>query len=310
MRALIAASGPDNLVELADVDEPDPAAHQVVIQVEAFSINRGETFLLQAPRQDWRPGKDMAGRVIQAAANGDGPEVGTRVVAHADHSGWAERAAVSLGGIAVLPDTVAVDIAAALPLAGLTALRLLRTAGPVASQRILITGASGGVGHYLVELATRQGAQVTAVTSSPERGVRLLELGATQVVRNIADADAGFEVVMESVGGNQLAAALRAARAGGLVIWFGQASGKRPMLDFFDWDVPLGVRIHRFGYQPDGASDATDLTTLVRLVARGDLHPEIGLACDWTHTDDALKALIHRQVRGNVVLSVTDDPGR
>lgn len=129
MHALIATGDPDNPVQLGDVDEPNPAADQVVIQVEAFSINRGETFLLQAPRPNWRPGKDVAGLVTRAASNGDGPGVGTRVIAHAEHSGWAERAAVSLGGVAVLPDTVPFDVAAALPLAGLTALRLLRVAG-------------------------------------------------------------------------------------------------------------------------------------------------------------------------------------
>ncbi len=310
MHALIATGDPDNPVQLGDVDEPNPASDQVVIQVEAFSINRGETFLLQAPRPNWRPGKDVAGRVIRAAANGDGPGVGTRVIAHAEHSGWAERVAVPLGGVAVLPDTVPFDVAAALPLAGLTALRLLRVAGPIASRRILLTGASGGVGHYLVELAARQGAQVTAVTSSPERGARLLELGAAQVVHEITDADSPFDVVMESVGGDQLAAALRATRAGGLVIWFGQASGERPLLDFFDWDIPLGVSLHRFGYQPEGASDATDLATLIRLVERRDLHPEIGLIHDWTHANDALQALIHRRVRGNAVLTITNEAGR
>jgi NADPH:quinone reductase-like Zn-dependent oxidoreductase len=310
MHALIATGDPDNLVQLGDVDEPNPAPDQVVIQVESFSINRGETFLLEEPRPNWRPGKDVAGRVIRVAANGDGPGVGTRVVAHAEHSGWAERAAVSLDGLAVLPDIVPFDVAAALPLAGLTALRLLRVAGPIASQRILITGASGGVGHYLVELAARQGAQVTAVTSSPGRGARLLELGAAHVVREITDAEGPFDVVMESVGGDQLAAALRSVRAGGLVIWFGQASGERPVLDFFDWDIPLGVSMHRFGYQPEGASDASDLATLIRLVERGDLHPEIGLTRDWTHAHDALQALIHRQIRGNAVLTITSEPGR
>lgn len=170
----------------------------------------------------------------------------------------------------------------------------------MASRRILITGASGCVGHYLVELAARQGEQVvTAVTVSSERGARLLELGAAHVVHVITDAENPFDVVMESVGGDQLAAALRSVRPGGLVIWFGQAKGDRPVLDFFGWDIPLGVDMHRFGYQPEGASDASDLTTLIRLVERGDLHPEIGLTRDWAQAHDALRALIHRQIRGN-----------
>jgi NADPH:quinone reductase len=99
-------------------------------------------------------------------------------------------------------------------------------------------------------------------------------------------------------------AALRAVRADGLVLWFGQASGIPPVLDFFDWDVPLGVTLHRFGYQPPGPSDAADLATLVRLVERGDLHPEIGLRQDWAFTPAAFQALIHRQIRGNAVLTI------
>ncbi len=304
MHALIATGDPDELVTFGEVAEPVLEPHQLLLAVEAFSINRGETFLLQAPRPGWRPGKDVAGRVIRAAATGHGPGVGARVVAHVERSGWAERAAVSLDAVAVLPEAVPVGLAAALPLAGLTALRLLRAAGSVASRRILLTGASGGVGHYLVELAARQGAQVTAVTSSPERGARLLKLGVAQVVHDIADIDGSFDVVMESVGGEQLAAALRAVRSDGLVIWFGQASGQRPVLDFFDWDVALGVTLYRFGYQAAHGSDATDLATLVRLVERGDLHPEIGLTQDWSRAAAALSALIHRQVRGNAVLTL------
>lgn len=307
MRALLPTANPATLVVAGAVAEPDPAPDDVVIAVEAFSINRGETFLLDTPRPDWRPGKDVAGRVIHAAANGDGPAVGTRVVAHTEHSGWAERVAAPLRGVAVLPDEVTAVVAAALPLAGLTALRLLRQAGPVATRRILLTGASGGVGHYLIELAARQGGLVTAVTSSAERGERLLELGAAAIVHDIASAGTGFDVAMESTGGPNLMAAMRAVRAGGQVIWFGQASRERPALDFFDWDVPLGVSLYRFGYQSDACSDADDLATLVRLVARGDLHPEIGLTADWQHTPSTLRALIDRQIRGNAVLTVRSE---
>ena len=64
------------------------------------------------------------------------------------------------------------------------------------------------------------------------------------------------------------------------------------------------MTLHRFGYQPPGSSDAADLATLVRLVERGDLHPEIGLRQDWACTPAALQALIHRQIRGNAVLMI------
>src|SRR5262249_2819057 len=153
-----------------------------VIAVDAFSINRGETFQLEAPRPQWRPGKDVAGRVVRAADDGSGPGVGTRVVGHAAASGWAERVAIPASQLAVLPDTIEATVAAALPLAGLTALRLMRVAGAIAGTRMLFTGAAGGVGHYFTELAAAAGAEIDVVVSEPARGVRLRELGAHDVL--------------------------------------------------------------------------------------------------------------------------------
>lgn len=239
MQALIPTGDPGALVAMADVPEPTPSTSQLIVEVEAFSPNRGETFLLETPRPNWRPGKDIAGRVVQEAASGLGPALGSRVVAHSEEAGWAQRAAVPVSGATTLPDTLAFEVAAALPLAGLTALRLLRCAGPLSSRRILLTGASGGVGHYFVELAARQGARVTAVTSSAARGERLRELGAEAIVTTVADAHGTFDVVLDSVGGDSLMAVLRKLVPLGQAIWFGQASRVPPTLDFFDWDVPL-----------------------------------------------------------------------
>jgi NADPH2:quinone reductase len=130
----------------------------------------------------------VAGVVVRAARDGVGPAQGSRVVAHPTAEGWAERVAMPVDRIAELPDPISFEVAAALPLAGLTALRLLRALGSVSSQRILLTGAAGGVGHYFVELAAAQGALVTAVAGTERRGRRLRELGAAEVVASLADA--------------------------------------------------------------------------------------------------------------------------
>ena len=105
--------------------------------------------------------------------------------------------------------------AAALPLAGLTALRLMRASGAVAGLRVLLTGASGGVGHYVTELASAAGASVTAVSASPERAERLLALGAANVVQSLEDAIGPYDVAFESVGGSSLAQALKLLAKGG-----------------------------------------------------------------------------------------------
>lgn len=289
---------------LGEAPEPEPAPDEALVAVEAYSLNRGEIFLLEAPRDAWRPGQDVAGRVERAAADGSGPAAGTRVVAHVPSGGWAARVAAPTDALAVLPDDVAATTASTLGVAGLTALRLLRSAGNVGGVRVLLTGASGGVGHFVVELAAAQGALVTAVSSSPERGERLLALGAAEVVADVEAAEAPFELVLESVGGASLTAALSRLAPRGKLIWFGQASREPGALNFGVAATAPFASIELFIYWRMGASDADDLATLVRLVAAGHLHPEVGLVADWRETPDALVALRERRVRGNAVLTV------
>jgi NADPH:quinone reductase-like Zn-dependent oxidoreductase len=304
MQALIPSQGPRLQVVPAECEEPQPRDDEVVVAVAAFSVNRGETFLLERPEPGWRPGKDVAGVVVRAATSGDGPRVGERVVAHPDQGGWAERVAVPLAKVARLPGGIPFEQAAALPLAGLTALRLARAVGPMASRRILLTGASGGVGHCFVELAAAQGAKVTAVTASEERGRRLLELGALDVLHDVGQAEGPFDVGLDSVGGSSTGAVLRRLTEDGLLVWFGQAGREAPCLDFFDWRGGANGTVRKFHYARSAVSDGEDLATLLRLVAAGRLHPEVGLLAGWERTNDVIAALLERQVRGNAVLTV------
>ncbi len=303
MKAFIPTGDSQKTVILRDVDEPEPALDAVVIEVDAYSVNRGETFQLEKPAAGWRPGKDVAGTVIRSAADGTGPAVGTHVVAHPPSAGWAERVAVQTSQVAELPEGLDPIVAAALPLAGLTALRLLRAAGRLAGRRVLMTGASGGVGHYFTELATAEGAELTVVTATPERGVRLKELGADRIVHDVADAEGPFDVVLESVGGHLLQQALCKLRPRGSLIWFGQASRSAPQIDFFRfWEGPISGTIRHFDYTDSDVPDGRDLSTLVDYVSKGRLHPEIGLVTDWLDTPDVLNTLRMRGVRGNAVL--------
>jgi NADPH:quinone reductase-like Zn-dependent oxidoreductase len=297
-------SGDDALVALADVDDPTPRADEALVAVEAYSVNRGEILLLSAGRRE-RPGKDIAGRVLQAAADGSGPDAGARVVAHVEAGGWAEQVAVPTSRLAVLPDAVPTDVAAALPLAGLTALRLLRAADGVAGRRVLLTGASGGVGHYFVELAAAIGTKVTAIASTPARGERLLALGAAAVVTSVEDAQGPFDVAIESVGGDVFGQTLLKLDRDGLLLWYGQASLQPARADFFALPTgPVDVTIRTVTYWTQADRDGEDLATLVDLVAAGRLHPEIGETATWTDTPRVLAALRDRRVRGNAVLTI------
>ncbi|MCX4775715.1 zinc-binding dehydrogenase [Streptomyces sp. NBC_01264] len=302
MQRLIPTGDPARPVEFADDAQPVPAVDEALVRVEAFAPNRGETFLLEDPRPGLVPGKDVAGLVVQAAADGSGPSVGARVVGHPPRGGWAEYVAVPTHSLAVLPDGLDSVRAAALPLAGITALRLLRTAGSVAGRRVLLTGAAGGVGHYVTELAAASGAEVTAVTATASRGERLLALGAAAVVRDVAEARGPFDLVLESTGGAAMPRALARLAAGGTLIWFGQASRTPVTLDFFDFFAgPEGASIRHFHYA--GAPYGEDLATLVRLVDQGRLHPEIGRVEDWARTSRTLVDLRERRIRGKAVLT-------
>lgn len=302
MQRLIPTGDPARPVEFADDAQPVPAADEALVRVEAFAPNRGETFLLEDPPPGLLPGKDLAGLVVQAAADGSGSPIGARVVGHPPRGGWAEYAAVPTHSLAVLPDGIDAVRAAALPLAGITALRLLRAAGSVAGRRVLLTGAAGGVGHYLTELSAASGADVTAVTATAARGERLLARGATSVVRDVAEARGPFDLVLESTGGAALPQALARLAAGGTLIWFGQASRTPVTLDFFDFFAgPEGASIRHFHYA--GAPYGKDLATLVRLVERGRLHPEIGRVDDWARTAGTLVDLRERRIRGKAVLT-------
>jgi NADPH:quinone reductase-like Zn-dependent oxidoreductase len=305
MPAFVPAAEAQGRTALEQVPEPAPGLDEALVVVEAYSVNRGELFLLDAPRDGWRPGQDVAGHVERTAADGSGPAQGTRVVAHVPAGGWAPLVAAPTNALAILPDEVSAPSASTLGVAGLTALRLLRTAGTVAGRRVLLTGASGGLGHFVVELAAAQGALVTAVSSTPERGERLLALGAAEVVTDVEAAEGPFEIVFESVGGRSLEAALARLAPRGTLLWLGQAGREPATLDFFAVaSTAAYATIVPFIYWRGGASDADDLATLVRLVVAGHLHPEIGLQADWRETPDVLVALRERRVRGNAVLTL------
>src|SRR2546422_5180534 len=187
-------AGPEP-VAIREVAEPEPKPNEALVAVHGFSLNRGELRLFQVRPEGWRPGQDIAGVVLRAAADGSGPAAGTRVVALCDWEGWAERAAVPSHRIAPIADNVSFPAAAALPVAGLTALRALRHGAPLLGKRVLITGAAGGVGHLATQLAARSGAHVTAVVASRERAKHLR--GADEIIQDIGQAQGRYALILE-----------------------------------------------------------------------------------------------------------------
>ena len=304
MLALVRSGDSEEAVELRDVPEPDPAPNEAVIEVGAVSLNRGELTLLAMRPDGWRPGQDVGGVVLHPAADGTGPAQGEAVVAWVDEAGWGQRVAAPTGRVVELPETVVVEAAATLPVAGLTALRTLRIGGQLIGQRVLVTGAAGGVGRFAVQIAAMLGAEVVAVARNAERGSGLRDLGAGEVVPDVESAAGTFDLILESAGGPSLSAAVDRLSPEGILVVFGNSS-KEPSEVRFQ-AVPGLARIQAFRVYESGEppSFGSDLGRLVSLLASGRLQAQIGYQSSWREAGAALRALRERRVNGKAILRV------
>ena len=302
MRALLFDPDGSPRLRLGEVPEPLPTESEMMIEVAAISLNFGElAFGHPHGATASVPGWDAAGTVIKVAANGSGPPVGTRVVTFGWDGGWAELRTVETANVAVVPDSVELGTVSALPVAGVSALQALRRLGPVIGRRVLVTGASGGVGRYAVQLATLAGAHVIASVGSPARTAGLSELGAAEVVVGLEGVSAPVFGVLDNVGGAQLADALALLEPGGVVQWIGRASCMPLTLEVDDVERHPPWRLERFSV---AAPFGTDLAYLVGLLECGALDPQIGWRGEWSRASEAVDALLTRGVMGKAVLDV------
>ena len=286
-----------------EVVEPVAGApDELVMDVRAISLNSGEVATgdtADTPGQV--PGWDSAGLVLVPAADGSGPPRGTRIAGAAWSQAWAERRVLTSGNVAVIPDSVDFETAAALTVAGVTALQSVRRLGAVMGRRVLITGASGGVGRLAVQLAARAGAEVVAAVGSAERGAGLRELGAAEVVTRLQELRP-VHGVLEHVGGQVLADAFALLADGGQLVSVGAASEQPTTIDFEAERMSLSHKqIETFMTAwPVGE----DLTYVLELAGRGQLDAQVGLRSSWNDLDEAIDALLGRRVAGKVALTV------
>jgi len=303
MLALVAAPDREEKVELREVAEPEAGPDELLIEVDSISLNRGEVNRLALAADGWRPGWDVAGMVLEPARDGSGPPAGARVVGLSNFGGWSRKLAIPSRQVAVIPEGLSFAVAATLPVAGVTALRLLRFGGLLLERRVLITGASGGVGRIAIQLACRAGAVVTGIVGSAERGAGLQELGAAEVVVGIENASGDFHLILDAAGGDSLAQSLKLVGQHGTLAAYGNSAREQTTFlvnDFYLKDARL-VGFFMLGdmvQHPVGE----DLAGLLALVAAGRLDPQLALEASWRDAASALRALRERRVAGKAVL--------
>ena len=300
MRALLVDSSSKTGFRFGEIADPAPAPNQALVEVKTISLNYGEVSGGFGAEEGKVQGWDAAGVVVKAAADGSGPEVGSRVVTFGSGGAWAQLRAVDVAELAVLPDDVDFAEASALPVAAVTALRALRRIGSLLGRRVLVTGAAGGVGRFGVQLAALAGAHVIASVGSVARGDGLAELGAAEVIVGVEGLEGPLHGVLDNVGGPNLATAFGLLVEGGSIQSIGATSGEPTV--FPPYSTVGGYR--RLESFHMGGGLAEDLEYVTSLVASGKLDVQIGYRGNWENSEDAIAALLGRKVVGKAVLDV------
>jgi NADPH:quinone reductase len=279
MRALVADPTASPALSLADVPEPAPGPGQLLLDMEAASVNRGEVRTAGKQPPGTVIGWDVAGSV---AALGEGVttfDVGQRVVALSPSAGaFAERVVVPAESAAPLPAACDFVTAATLPVAGITAVGILRLAKAHAGDRVLITGAAGGVGHLAVQVALQAKATVIGQARSEERAATLRDLGAEALIHpgDGSPVDGEYDVVLDGIGGPMVGPLLDATATNGRVVVYGNSA-----------DAESTFRVERFYSQ----------------AASGALQVKVQATAPLADALPLIRDLYDRKVTGKVVIT-------
>jgi NADPH:quinone reductase-like Zn-dependent oxidoreductase len=307
--------GPPETLRMAEVDQPSPDAGEGLVKVLAASVNaadwhvlRGRPLFSRATLGLLRPkhkilGVDVAGQV-EAVGSGvsqftPGDQVYANLLDHG-YGGFADYVSVPVGVMAVKPASLSFEEAAAVPMAAVTALQGLRHHGDIRpGQRVLINGATGGVGSFAVQLAKAYGAEVTGVTSTPNLEL-VRSLGADHVVDYTTDdvaAGGGYDLILDTVGNRSPAELRRALAEGGKAAVTGFTSVRRLLA--------VSLRGGKDVAQVQGHVTAEDLELLSELIAADKLRPQIDRRYRFAELPAAIAYLEQGHARAKVVVMMT-----
>jgi alcohol dehydrogenase len=333
MKALLLRQhgGLENLDVVPDHPVPQATDGHVVIRVRASSFNYHDVFTVRGMPGIKVPlpvvvGLDMAGEITEVGPGVTGWKVGDRVLVNPLNKkkglmgemldgGMAEYCLVAADQLIAMPAGVTFEAAAALPVAYGTAHRMLITHDTVKKgDRVVILGASGGVGTGCIILAKHLGAEVIACTSSPEKVQKLKELGADEVL-NVKETDfskwavekygkpqrrsydGGVDVVINFTGGDTWHPSLRCLKRGGKLLVCGATAGYDPKEDLrYIWSFELQV-IGSNSFYDD------NLQALMQLIAEGKMAPVIDKVLPLEEAREGLRLIQDREVIGKVVVA-------
>ncbi|MGH3330044.1 MAG: NAD(P)-dependent alcohol dehydrogenase [Nocardioidaceae bacterium] len=323
MKAIVQDTyGSTDVLELRDIDMPEIADDEVLVRVQAAGVDRGVWHLmtglpypirlagygLRAPKNPV-PGMDVAGVVEAVGKAVTRFQPGDEVFGIAKGS-YAEYARAREDRIAPKPANLTFEQAAVVAISGVTALQGLRDHGRVAAgQKVLVIGASGGVGSYAVQLAKAFGAEVTAVCSTSKVDM-VRSLGADRVIDytrdDFADGEQRYDVILD-IGGNSSLSRLRRALEpkGTLVITGGETGGR--WLGGYDRQLRALV-LSRFVHQQlttfVSSEDHEDMIVLRELIEAGKVRPVIDRTYALTDAPQAIRYVEEGRARGKVVITV------
>jgi NADPH:quinone reductase-like Zn-dependent oxidoreductase len=314
---------PEEVLRFAQVGRPAVADGKVLIRVAAASVDRGTWhvmagrpyimraagFGVRAPKA-LNPGRSVAGTIVAVGKDVTAFQLGDEVFGVAESS-FATYAVAGPATLARRPATLTFEQAAAVPISGLTALQAVRDQGKVATgQKVLVIGASGGVGTFAVQLAKASGADVTAVASTAKLDL-VREIGADHVIdyskEDFAGGEQRYDVILDIGGSSPLSRLRRALTAKGtLVIVGGMSDGHW----FGGIDRQLRARLlSPFVRQTMrtfvASENAADLAVLADMLDAGTVAPVVDRSYPLAQVPAAIRHLLHGAVRGKVVITMS-----